>query len=204
MSGRLRRVLHPRRALWPVLAALAIRLAAAWAVENRLEAQNEGLLIAGDAGGYLDLAEDLASGRDYAVDSGVFPRRAMRAPVFPLLLAWPRSIEVKLKRFHFGMKHTLCRLAVVLCGVLAVWATGRLGDAVAGPRVGEAAAWLAALNPLAIAFSTMLLSESLFALLLTLSLAGVAECVRRDPLTGEEPSHIRWGPAIWAGLAAAG
>jgi len=85
-----------------------------------------------------------------------------------------------------------------------VWATGRLGDAVGGPRVGEAAAWLAALNPLAIAFSTMLLSESLFCALITLSLAGVAECVRRDPLTGERPTTLRWGPAIWAGLATAG
>ncbi|NNJ26753.1 ArnT family glycosyltransferase [Alienimonas chondri] len=204
MHGRFARLFASRRALWPVLAALVLRLAAAWAVEERLEEQGADVLVAGDAGGYLDLAADIAERREYAVDSGVFPRKAMRTPLFPLVLAGPLWLNLHAEWLPSRDAVWLCRLAVVFCGVAAVWATGRLGDAIGGPRVGELAAWLAALNPLAIAFSTMLLSESLFAALLTLSVAGVAECVRRDPLTGDEPRSLRWGPAIWAGLAAAG
>ena len=102
-----------------------------------------------------------------------------------------------------GYTFRLMRWSVVLWGTLAVWAAGRLGRAAVGPRVGVAAAWIAAANPLAIAFSVMLLSESLFAFLVTVSLWGVALCVRR-PLSDGDPASPRWGPATWAGLAAAG
>ncbi|QDT17275.1 hypothetical protein [Alienimonas californiensis] len=201
MAGRLARLALPGAA-WAVAAALVLRLAAVAAIEVRLEGEERDQVVAGDAGGYLDLAGDIASGRDYAVDSGVHPRRAMRVPLFPLLLAGPVWLGQNVDWISERSLSALCRCVVALCGTLAVWATGRLGRAIGGPRVGAAAAWLAALNPLAIAFSTMLLSESLFAALLTLSLAGVAECVRRP--VGDAPLPTRCGPAIWAGLATAG
>ena len=71
--------------------------------------------------------------------------------------------------------------------------TGRLGRAVAGGRAGTVAAWLAAVNPLAVAYSVMLLSESLFALLATVSLWGVAECVRPDETPGEAVAAVAAG-----------
>ncbi|MFH5804763.1 ArnT family glycosyltransferase [Alienimonas sp. DA493] len=201
MAGRLARLSFPGVG-WAVATALLLRLAAVTAVEAQLAGEGREHVVAGDAGGYLDLAADIAAGRDYAVDSGVHPRRAMRVPLFPLLLAGPFWLTEQAGWVSERFLPALCRCVVALCGALAVWATGRLGAAIGGPRVGAAAAWLAAVNPLAVAFSTMLLSESLFAALLTLSLAGVAECVRRPIGDARRPN--RWEPAIWAGLATAG
>ena len=169
--------------LAPVAVALLIRLVAWCGAEWALEVRQAEFLVPGDAGGYVELSADVASGRPYAIDEDVpFSRRAMRPPLFPLVLAGPVAADLRLfpvRAPGYG-KWLLARLAVVLLATAAVWATGRLGAAVAGPRVGAAAAWLAAVNPLAVAFGVMLLSESLFALLATLSLWGVAECVRPD------------------------
>ena len=189
--------------LAPVAAALLIRLVAWCGAEWALQARQTEFLIAGDAGGYVELAWDLSAGNPYTIGDD-FPRRAMRPPLFPLVLAGPVAADLHLLpgRSDGYLGWRLSRLAVVLCGALAVWATGRLGTAIAGPRVGAAAAWLAAVNPLAIAFGVMLLSESLFALLATISLWGVAECVRADD-DRAKPSP-RWQPAVWSGLAAAG
>ena len=198
------RIRTRRRLLWPVLFALALRLVAAVWVDDRTHRMDRRGIVAGDAGGYLDLAADVAAGREYAVSSGVHPRRAMRVPLFPILLAGPLALADRLDDVKPTVRMWPCRFAVALCGTLAVWGVGRLGDVVGGTRVGAVAAWLAAVNPLGIAFSTMLLSESLFAALLVLSSAGVAECVRRDPLNHHPVGDIRWGPAIWGGLAAAG
>ena len=222
--------------------ALVLRLAFCGAAEWRLRATGEEYLVPGDAAGYVDLADDIVSrwGKNgywtgplarpwkervplylgnFAVNGEVHPRKAMRPPVFPLILAgpvrWDQGGRPPLlpwddpntswdDRRPSPHNHTAARLTVALCGTLCVWATGRLGTTIGGPAIGAAAAWLAALNPLAIAFSGMLLSESAFALLITISLWGVAECVRRDPLTGEPPRRLRWGPAVWGGLAAAG
>ena len=191
--------------LAPVAVALLIRLVAWCGAEWALEVRQAEFLVPGDAGGYVELSADVASGRPYAIDEDVpFSRRAMRPPLFPLVLAGPVAADLRLfpvRAPGYG-KWLLARLAVVLLATAAVWATGRLGTAVAGPRVGAAAAWLAAVNPLAVAFGVMLLSESLFALLATLSLWGVAECVRPDD-SRAKPSP-RWQPAVWGGLAAAG
>ena len=195
---------HPLAA--PVLAALALRLLAVGAAEVRLAGTGEKYLVAGDAAGYVELAANLADGRDYAVESGVHPRRAMRTPVFPALLSsviWATTTLPGLLGHGGGVAALwTLRLTVAFCGTAAVWATGRLGETIGGRSVGTLAAWLAAVNPLAVAFSTMILSESLFSALLTISLWGVAVCVRRS--LNEGPTPLRWGPAIWAGLAAAG
>ena len=191
----------------PLLAAVTVgfllRLAALVAVSAYLKRAGRPFLIDGDAWTYLQLAGDLGQGDPYRYDAPGSPRLAMRPPGFPLLLGGVLWVTRTFLSVWGGTESLpFLRPVIVLCGTAAVWATGRLGTAIAGPRVGAAAAWLAAVNPLAVAFGVMLLSESLFALLATLSLWGVAECVRPDDARAK-PSP-RWMPAVWGGLAAAG
>src|SRR5579863_8814675 len=75
------------RLLLVLCAALALRCIAGIALDRWLKRQvpPRMCLIAGDAEGYWELAQKLASHRDYAIHEP--PRRVMRMPGFPLLLA---------------------------------------------------------------------------------------------------------------------
>ena len=141
-------------------------------------------LIAGDAEGYWDLGADLANGREYAVHEP--PRRVLRTPGLPIVVA--TSIT------FFGESRTAARgilAALAAIGPLMIFG---LGWRVGGTKVGLIAGLLAAVSPLAVGLSPVILSDGLFAALLALqlSIAGpLVGCgVRSDD---NRPTLIRAG-----------
>ena len=87
------------------------------------------------------------------------------------------------------------RLVMVVVGLWSIWLTWRLARALAGERVGLAAAAVMAVNPLHIAYSQIIRSDLMavcFMLLLSLGALRIARGAgRRD----------RWLASIWLGLA---
>jgi hypothetical protein len=157
---------HPL--LFILAAALALRLVAAIGVQSYLDGVGRPFLIPGDAEGYWMLAGKIAAGEPYAVYDP--PRRVLRMPGFPLLLAGVRST--------FGESFLATRLVLAVVGTAACGAVYLLGATLDSPRTGLIAAALATFWPVLIGFSVLVLSETLFALLLTLSLAAMAWLVR--------------------------
>ncbi len=148
--------------------ALALRAAAAVAVQSYLDRSGRSFLIEGDAEGYWLLGLRLAHGQPYAVYSP--PRRVLRMPGFPLLLA----ASVRL----FGENLLAARLVLAAVGTAACFVVYLLGRELFDGRVAVAAAGWAAVAPHFVGFSVVLLSETLFALLLVLSLWAAARLVR--------------------------
>lgn len=154
---------------WILLLALLLRLGAAVAVQVYLDnvAQRE-FLIPGDANGYWELGRKLAQGDAFEIYSP--PRRVMRMPGFPLLLA--ASIKIG------GESLFLARCVIALCGTAACAAVYWLGRELFDERVGKIAALLAAVSPIFVGFSVEILSETPFAAALTASLALLARLER--------------------------
>lgn len=145
--------------------SVALKLALALAVRHHAPILDEGA--------YLKLATQLAAGGGY---EGTF-----RPPGYPAFLAFWLAI---------GAGTLGIRLAQV---ALSAWSTVlmyRLGGRVGGERVGRVAALLFAFDPVLIAFSHRLWSETLFLTLLLLVL---------DRLT-REPESGRWTPWALAGV----
>lgn len=131
-----------------------------------------------DEGAYLKLATQLATGGGY---EGTF-----RPPGYPAFLAFWLAI---------GAGTLGVRLAQV---ALSAWSTVlmyQLGTRVGGERVGRVAALLFAFDPVLIAFSHRLWSETLFLTILLL----ILELLSRDPLNAR---WTRW--AVGGGLFGAG
>jgi hypothetical protein len=131
-----------------------------------------------DEGAYLKLATQLAAGGGY---EGTF-----RPPGYPAFLAFWLAI---------GAGTLGVRLAQV---ALSAWSTVlmyQLGTRVGGERVGRVAAFLFAFDPVLIAFSHRLWSETLFLTILLL----ILELLSRDPLNAR---WTRW--AVGGGLFGAG
>ena len=174
MQGVLRK--HPLLLILTI--ALAARCAAVVALQSRLAATGQQFLIAGDAEGYWMLADAIAHGQEYSIYTP--PRRILRMPGFPLLLAAVRWFR--------GDSLLAARLLLALLGTATCGAVYWLGRAVDSQRTGLLAATAAALWPVLVAYSGVVLSETPFALFLTLSLACMAELIRRTPaLPG--PNH---------------
>ena len=142
-----------------LLVALAGRLLAAWVVQQQVG--DRLCLIAGDADGYWQLAGKIASGEEYSF--GDPPRRVHRMPGFPLVLA----LSMKL----FGASPLAARCLLAMIGTAACSAVYLLGRQLFDERVGLLACGLTAISPVMTGFSVLLLSETLFALTLTLSLS---------------------------------
>jgi 4-amino-4-deoxy-L-arabinose transferase-like glycosyltransferase len=172
-------------------AALVLRVALALGLDWRLSRQVPPpvCLIPGDAEGYWDLAGDIAAGREYAVYTP--PRRVLRMPGFPALLALPRAI--------FGDELLPVRLLLAGVGTAACWGVFALGRELFDPITGLISAALAAVSPTFIGFSPLLLSETTFALALLLSLIAGARLVRLN-FSAENGTWL-WG--LWTGLASA-
>ena len=140
------------RSLALILLVAAIARAAAWGVAEMRTDASRPFVVAGDAEGYWDLAGDLAAGREYAVHQP--PRQVMRTPGLPVAIAASRLV--------FGDSIAAARgglAALSLLSPLGVYWLGRLrGDA----RLATLAGLFAAISPLVVAFSPLLLSESLF------------------------------------------
>ena len=156
--------------IWLILVvAFAIRLVLAFGVQHIVQQPPGRLcLISGDAESYWELAEKIAAGEDYAY--GTPPRRVMRMPGFPLLLALPR--------FLFGDNPLATRLLLVLVGTLGCGLTYRLGCQLFGMTEGLLAALYTAVSPSMALFSVLFLSETAFAVSMVASLIAAARLVR--------------------------
>jgi len=154
----MRRLIRTRPLLCILFVALMLRIGAAFTVEA-IVSQTEGrrFLIAGDADGYWQLASRIASGEPYEIYDP--PRRVLRMPGFPALLA--------VSKLAFGESVLPARLLLALVGTGAVAAVYWLGALLLDRRTGLTAAGLAAISPLLVGNSVLVLSETLFALLMT-------------------------------------
>ena len=177
-----------RPLVWILLVAVLARLAA-WGVATTQTAAVDAngrparpFVVDGDAAGYWDLAGDLAAGRAYAVHEP--PRRVMRTPGLPAVLAVSRLVAPDSTHAARGWLAAL--------SMLGPWLVFLLGRELADERTGLVAAALVAVSPLIVAFSPLVLSESLFGIALTAQMLALAR-VRRG----------RWRWAIAAGVAGA-
>jgi 4-amino-4-deoxy-L-arabinose transferase-like glycosyltransferase len=152
--------------LWIILVvALVLRVGAAVGIQNRLDQiPGQSFLIEGDAGGYWDLAEDIAAGREYAIHHP--PRRVLRMPGFPALLAIPMAT---LENPMLPARLMLALVGTIACGL--VWWLGRLLTDV---KRANLAAGVTAVSPVMVGFSPVILSETTFAACLLASLIGMA------------------------------
>ncbi|HTI52394.1 MAG TPA: glycosyltransferase family 39 protein [Planctomycetaceae bacterium] len=155
--------------------AFVLRLGAGILVQQRVN-QTPGklCLIDGDADGYWKLARKLAQGEDYSVYDP--PRRVLRMPGFPLLLAGGITI---LGERVLGIRMLLAGVGTVACGFV-YW----LGRELFGHKVALRASLLAALLPTFILFSVLLLSETLFATMLLASLIGMVKLIQSESGSG--------------------
>ena len=141
-----------------LILALGGRLATAWVVQQKVG--NQLCLIAGDAEGYWQLAQQIAAGRNFEFAKP--PRQVHRMPGFPAVLA----LSMKL----FGESPFAARCLLALVGTAACGAVYLLGRQLFDERIGLIACGLTAISPVMAGFSVLLLSETLFALTLTLNL----------------------------------
>jgi 4-amino-4-deoxy-L-arabinose transferase-like glycosyltransferase len=144
---------------WVLFLALLLRVVAALTVQMHVEKQDRSFLIEGDANGYWELARNLANGEDYEIYTP--PRRAMRMPGFPGLLA----LSIKL----FGENLLFCRFLLAAIGTLACGMLYWLGSVLIDKRTGLIAAAVAAVSPVLVGFSVLVLTETAFAASLTAS-----------------------------------
>lgn len=159
------RVIVKRHPLITILIlALALRLAAACVVSFAAERADRDFYLPGDAHGYWLLAGDIAAGREYAIYDP--PRRVMRMPGFPALIALFRQLT--------GDSLVGTRLLLAGVGTAACATVYLLGRVLVSRQVGLIACALAAVCPAFIGFSVLVLTETAFALAITLSLAVMA------------------------------
>jgi 4-amino-4-deoxy-L-arabinose transferase-like glycosyltransferase len=164
-----------QKVLWVLLLALGLRIGAALSVHAYLESAGRDFLIAGDAAGYWELGQKLAAGEDYSLYTP--PRQAMRMPGYPVFLA--ASVQL-------GGKRLLpVRLLQACVGTAACWFVHLLGTMLVDERSGLVAAFLAAVSPTFVGFTPLVLSETLFAATLLVSLILMAKLAVEWPLLGQ-------------------
>jgi 4-amino-4-deoxy-L-arabinose transferase-like glycosyltransferase len=125
------------------------------------------ITVQGDALTFHLLANYLADGKGFIgpqtyAFQGIVQPTAEHPPLYPLLLSVVSWLG--------GTGTTVQRLATALMGTGTVFAVGVLGRRVAGERVGLVAAAVAALYPVLIVTDGVLESESLYGLLIALTL----------------------------------
>ena len=139
-----------------------------------------------DAREYSDIASSLASGEGYRLSSGQYT--AIRPPLFPLLLAGVYRL--------CGAENYVAGLTLeALLGSLVCAAAYSVARSLGGVAAGRISAFIVATYPLLIYPSTSLLSEPLFALLVTCASAAALRTL----------DHPRWTSYVstgaWIGLA---
>lgn len=167
-SRCLEAVVVNRCLLLTLVVALAVRLILAVAVQRQVDQPPARLcLIAGDAEGYWELAQNIVAGKDFSLYQP--PRFVSRVPGFPLLLA--------LSQVMFGESPFAARCLLACAGTAACGFTYWLGRIIADDTVGLLAAIYTSLSPTLALFSVLILSETLFAAVLLLSLIAIAKVV---------------------------
>lgn len=137
-----------------------------WQLDHRLHRQ---FLVPGDADGYWHLGRQIATGAPYEMYSP--PRQVLRMPGFPAFLA------LSMRLFPGRMlwtRFSLCLVGTAACGLVYC-----LGRELVDPQTGLIAAGLAAVAPPMVAYTPLVLSETLFALCLLGSLLAMARLARR-------------------------
>jgi len=167
--------------------AFAARMAAAFAIQARVPPG--GLdLIEGDASGYWHLAESLVDGDEYSYYSP--PRRVLRMPGFPALLA--------ASFLAFGKSAIAARIVLAAVGTLGCYLVFVLGRRLFNERAALLGAALTAVTPTFIGFTPLFLSETAFAVTLVASLIPAVSLLKglADP---QMPSSALLCPAVSCG-----
>lgn len=175
-----------RKVFWVLLLALGLRMGAALSVHTYLESVGREFLIEGDAAGYWELGQKLAAGDEYSLYTP--PRRVMRMPGYPLFLA--ASIRLAGKRLWPA------RVFQALAGTFACWLIYRLGSVLVNQRTGLLAALLAAISPTFVGFTPLILSETLFATTLLVSLLLMARLAATWPVLGNGSQELQTTAAL--------
>ena len=186
--------------------ALILRMGAAIGIHVWLSHNSREYLIAGDADGYWRLGQNLATGQPYEVYQP--PRQVLRMPGYPLLIA--SSIRL------FGDSRLGVRLVQAFLASISVVIVALLAKEFFETRTAIFSGVLLAISPAAVAFSALLLSETLFAVMLLLNLWLSVRWLKSETtkidlwgalLTGISTAlvvYVRptWIPAfvIWGGL----
>lgn len=171
--------------------ALLLRIGAAIGIQRHLDAgSQEVCLIPGDADGYWHLSQTIVRGENFEIYTP--PRRVMRMPGFPALLAVPQ--------FVFGQNLLAVRIWLALIGTAGCGFVYLLAKELCDPQSARFAAAVIAFSPVHIVFCVLLLSEASFASALTASLWLYIVLQRR--LMGQ--SHLATcGLAIFVGVTMA-
>ncbi len=114
-----------------------------------------------DSGGYDAIAWNLASGSGFSIEEGI--PTPVRAPGFPVFLAAAYMI--------FGHSPLAAALLQAVLGALCALLAYDVAKSFFNERAGLLAAWFMAFSPVPIAYTGLLLSETLFTLLLLASVA---------------------------------
>ena len=173
-----------------LILALGGRLVTAWVVQQKVGDQL--CLIAGDAEGYWQLAQQIAAGKNFEFADP--PRRVHRMPGFPAALAFSMKL--------FGESPFAARCLLAFVGTAACGAVYLLGRQLFDERIGLIACGLTAISPVMAGFSVLLLSETLFALTLTLNLWCAAKWLAesREPIADGRFQFL-WSALTGVGVA---
>lgn len=149
------------KAVWLLLLlALILRVAAAVVVDRHVREAGRTFLIEGDANGYWELGQRIANGQAYEVHTP--PRRVLRTPGFPLLLAG--SIRL------FGNSVFAASMVMAVVGTATCGLTWLLARRLLGERVALITLAIIAVSPLQIGSNIQILSECFFSLWVVVSL----------------------------------
>ena len=184
-----------RPLVWLVALAvlgLGLRVGAVWYLHGLEQVRIGGRVMADpatqplfmDSLEYLRVAENLLNGDGLSVDKA---SQIGRMPGYPVFLA---ALEAA-----FGRSNLAVRLAQAAVGTLAVLLSYVLARELFGTRAALAAAALTAVYPAFVAFTVLVLSETLFTVLLLAGAVGLAMAWRRGGLV--------WPAAAGVGLALA-
>jgi 4-amino-4-deoxy-L-arabinose transferase-like glycosyltransferase len=196
----MRLIAPPRPLLWIVLGALALRLGAAVWLQHVLDVQQRHFLITGDAEGYWELGREVAEGEPYQLYDP--PRQVERMPGYPAFVAGSIRLSeawgISPERQYF-----VARLLLAVVGTLNCLLVARLGRELFDERTGNLAAAIAAIAPPLIGFSVILLSETLFATGLLLSLWSMARLTRHAAAGSGLPRLLAWAATTGLSIALA-
>ena len=146
-----------------LLLALMLRMGAAVWVEQQVQQSGRQFFVEGDANGYWHLGQMLAAGEEYSIHYP--PRRIMRVPGFPLLLAG--SIQI------FGDSVFAARCVLAVVGAACCWLVFLLGRSLVNRAAGLLAAAMMSVHPLQVGNSVLILSETWFTFWMLASLVSL-------------------------------
>jgi 4-amino-4-deoxy-L-arabinose transferase-like glycosyltransferase len=160
---------------WILLSALVLRIAAAVWLQHDLDVnKHRHFLITGDAEGYWELGARIASGEPYELYG---TRQVERMPGYPLFVAGAIRLTKGLGLAD-EYQYFVARLLMALVGTGNCALVALLGREAFDARTGNLAGALVAIAPPLVGFSVILLSETLFATALLVSLLSALRLAR--------------------------